>query len=162
MDRVETKVQYIDKIVEVEKKVNILVNNEKIVHVDRIVEVPMETVKFKEVEKIVERPVEVVKVVEVEKIVEVVKEVEKIITREEEDCDCLIGLRFIDVWNKIFHIKGMAIGECLTEPQFVQKKGIGHRGGLCWPGGGYRQQQWYRCFDFWWPSRPTFFSTRFA
>ena len=59
---------------------------------------------------------QVVKVVEVEKIVEVIKIVEKIITREEEDCDCLTGLRFVDVWNKIFHIKGMASGECLTEP----------------------------------------------
>ena len=76
----------------------------------------METIKFREVEKIVERPYEVVKVVEVEKIVEVIKEVEKIITREEENCDCLTGMRFVDTWNKVFNIKGMASGECLTEP----------------------------------------------
>jgi len=79
----------------------------------------METIKFKEVEKIVEKPIEVIKVVEVEKIVEVIKIVEKIITREEENCDCLTGMRFVDVWNNIFNIKGMASGECLTAPEFV-------------------------------------------
>lgn len=28
-------------------------------------------------------------------------------------------MRFIDVWNKIFQIKGMASAECLTETQFI-------------------------------------------
>jgi hypothetical protein len=56
--------------------------------------------------------VESTKVVEVEKIVEIIKEVEKIVQvggggHEAED-NCLSGARFIDVWNRIFQIQGMA------------------------------------------------------
>lgn len=84
----------------------------------------MEVIKYVEVEKIVEKLVESTKVVEVEKIVEVIKEVEKIVQigggkAAEEDCDCLTGVRFIDIWNKIFQIKGMASADCLTESQFL-------------------------------------------
>jgi len=55
--------------------------------------------------------VESTKVVEVEKIVEVIKEVEKIVQvggGHEATDDCLSGARFIDVWNRIFQIQGMA------------------------------------------------------
>lgn len=57
--------------------------------------------------------VESTKVVEVEKIVEIIKEVEKIVQvggggGNDSDCDCLTGARFIDVWNRIFQIQGMA------------------------------------------------------
>ena len=57
------------------------------------------------------------KLVEVEKIVEVIKEIE--VVREEENCDCLTGVRFIDVWNKLFHLEGVASAECMTEEEFV-------------------------------------------
>tara|TARA_B110000285_G_C15107083_1_gene608666 strand:- start:519 stop:800 length:282 start_codon:yes stop_codon:yes gene_type:complete len=60
----------------------------------------------------------------VEKIVEIIKEVEKYIQvggggGNDSDCDCLTGARFIDVFNKIFNIKGMASSGCLTEQQFL-------------------------------------------
>jgi len=48
----------------------------------------------------VEVPIEVVK------IQEVIKEVEKIVYQQvggaESDCDCLTGVRFLTVWNKLF------------------------------------------------------------
>jgi hypothetical protein len=47
-------------------------------------------------------PIEVVKIQEVEKIVEVIKEVEKVIIKEEEDCDCLSGIKFASTWNQLF------------------------------------------------------------
>ena len=98
----------------------VVVYKDRVQTVEKIIEQPIITEKIIEVEKIVERPIEIIKIVEVEKIVEVIKEVEKIITREEENCDCLTGLRFVDVWNRIFNIKGMASGECLTSTQFVE------------------------------------------
>jgi len=82
-----------------------------------IKEVPMVEQKIQIVEKTVEVPVEVIKVQEIEKIVEVFRD--RYITKEEEDCDCLTGMRFIDVWNRLFHIQGHANEECLTEEEFV-------------------------------------------
>jgi hypothetical protein len=82
----------------------------------------MEVIKFVEVEKIVEKLVESTRIVEVEKIVEVIKEVEKIVQiggGNESDCDCLTGAGFINIWNRIFKIQGIAGSACLTETQFI-------------------------------------------
>ena len=63
-------------------------------------------------------PVEVIKVQEVEKIVEVFRD--RFVPKEEsEDCDCLTGIKFIEVWNKIFQLKGVSGTECLTQEEFV-------------------------------------------
>ena len=62
-------------------------------------------------------PIEVIKVQEVEKIVEVFKD--RFIPAKEEDCDCLTGMRFINVWNRLFQIKGESNDECLTEDEFI-------------------------------------------
>lgn len=64
-------------------------------------------------------PIEVIKIQEVEKIVEVIKEVEKIIVKEEENCDCLTGVRFINAWNKLFKINGNVGSDCISEKQFI-------------------------------------------
>ena len=48
-----------------------------------------------------------------EKIVEIIKEI------KEEDCNCLTGVKFINVWNKLFHIEGNGGTECMTEDEFV-------------------------------------------
>lgn len=67
-----------------------------------------------------EVPIEVIKIQEVEKIVEVFKD--RFVQKEasEEDCDCISGIQFMEVWNKLFHLKGVAGTECLTQDQFVE------------------------------------------
>ena len=74
--------QVVEKIVEVEKQVEVPVEVVKEVEVEKQVEVPVEVVKEVEVEveKVVEKEVEVEVVKEVE--VEVVKEVEKLVQVE--------------------------------------------------------------------------------
>lgn len=83
--------------------------------VDRIIEKPIEIVKVQEVKQIIEVPVEVVKTVEV------IKEVEKIveIVKEEENCDCLTGGKFVDIWNQLFMMREVSGKECLKEKEFV-------------------------------------------
>jgi hypothetical protein len=71
------------------------------------------------VEKKIEVPIEIIKIQTVEKIVEVIKEVEKIIVKEEENCDCLTGVKFINAWNKLFKINGNVGSDCITEKQFI-------------------------------------------
>ena len=127
-------------IKEVEKIVEKVVYQDRIVEVERQIEVPMINDRIVEIEKIVEKPVEVIK------IEQVIQEVEKIVYEKvfvpaagkggagkgdgasevDTDCDCLTGARFLDIWNKMFNIKGMASTECLTEEQFVTmiSKGI--------------------------------------
>ena len=51
---------------------------------------------------------------EVEKIVEIIKEMDA------EDCNCLTGVKFINIWNRLFHIEGVGGTECMTEDEFVQ------------------------------------------
>ena len=53
------------------------------------------------VEKPVEVPIEVIKIQEVEKIVYK----DRIIYKEDE-CDCLTGERFQQVWNQMFYLHG--------------------------------------------------------
>ena len=97
-----------------------VVYQEKFVDVERVKEVPLYNEKVVTVEKIVEVPIEVVK------IQEVIKEVEKIVYQNngggggaESDCDCLTGVRFLNVWNQIFQLSGPVGTECLTEEEFV-------------------------------------------
>jgi len=80
-------------------------------------EVPFEVIKYKAVDRIVEKPIEVIKTEVVEKIIEKFIEVEKIVRveKEEDDCDCFTGVRFIETWNKLFKIKGDVSSDCLTE-----------------------------------------------
>ena len=110
---------YKERIVEIEKIKEIFVPIERIVEVERIKEVPMAVEKLTIVERIVEVPIEIIKIQEVEKIIEVFRD--RYLTKEndEENCDCLTGVRLIDVWNKLFHIKGSSSTECLTEEEFV-------------------------------------------
>jgi hypothetical protein len=87
------------------------------VRIETIKEIPFEVIKYKAVDRIVEKPIEVIRTEVVEKIIERIVEVEKIVyqEKEEEDCDCFTGVRFIDTWNKLFKISGNASTECLTE-----------------------------------------------
>ena len=104
----------VEKLVEVEKIKEIMVPTERIVEVERIKEVPMITERIRIVEKPVEVPIEVIRIEEVEKIVYR----DRFITKE-DDCECLSGIRFVDVWNKMMHIEGPASTECITEDEFV-------------------------------------------
>lgn len=70
--------------------------------------------RIKIVEKPVEVPIEIVRIEEVEKIVYK----DRYITKE-DDCDCLSGVRFMEIWNKMFHLEGMPSKECITEEEFV-------------------------------------------
>lgn len=53
---------------------------------------------------------------------EIIKEVMVPVTKEVEtdDCDCLTGVKFLDVWNKLFKIRGDVSADCLTERQFIE------------------------------------------
>jgi hypothetical protein len=118
IEKIIEKPVYIEKIVEIEKIKEIFVPVDRIVEVERIKEVPMSVEKIQIVERIVEIPIEVIKVQEVEKIVEVFRD--RFVAKEEsEDCDCLSGIEFIEVWNKLFHLKGVAGTECITKDEFV-------------------------------------------
>ena len=119
IEKIVEKPVYREKIVEIEKIKEIFVPVDRIVEVERIKEVPMSVEKLQIVERIVEVPIEIIKVQEVEKIVEVFRD--RFIAREasDEDCDCLTGIKFIEVWNKLFHLKGVAGTECLTQDEFV-------------------------------------------
>ena len=117
VEKIVEKPVYIERVVEVEKIVEKLVPVEKIIEVEKIVEVPTYHDKIKQVEKIIEIPIEIIKIEQIERIVEVEKIVEKLI--KEENCDCLTGVKFINVWNKLFHIEGIGGTECMTEDEFV-------------------------------------------
>ena len=92
----------------------IAVPTERIVEFERIKEIPTFVEKIKIVEKPVEVPIEVIKIQEVEKIV-----YKDRIVIKEEDCDCLSGIRFMEIWNKMFHLQGAASATCITEEEFV-------------------------------------------
>ena len=64
-------------------------------------------------EECFEKPIIEEKIVVVEKIKEVIKEVGAII--QEEDKDCLSQRRFIEIWNRLFNLKGIQTEKCLTE-----------------------------------------------
>ena len=91
----------------------------KIIEVPVEKEKPVEVVKWETIEKKIEVPVYVEKIKEVEVIKEVIKEVEKIVVKEEENCDCLSGVRFINAWNKLFKINGNVGSDCISEKQFI-------------------------------------------
>lgn len=114
VEKIIEKPVYKEKIVEIEKIKEIFVPVEKIIEVERIKEVPMAIEKLQVVERVVEVPIEVIKIQEVEKIVEVFRD--RFVNKEasEEDCDCITGLQFMEVWNKLFHLKGVAGTECLS------------------------------------------------
>jgi len=74
--------------------------------------------RINEIERIIEKPIWREKVVEVEKIVEVIKEVDRLV-KDDSDNDCMSQARFIDIWNRMFHLKGIASSQCLSEDDFV-------------------------------------------
>jgi hypothetical protein len=38
---------------------------------------------------------------------------------QEDDKDCLSQSRFIEIWNRLFNLKGIHTEKCLTEEQFI-------------------------------------------
>ena len=90
------------------------VPTEILVEVDRVREVPTYIEKIKLVDKPVEVPIEVIKIQEVEKVVYK----DRIIYKEDE-CDCLRGDRFLQIWNKMFQMQGELGKECIKEEEFI-------------------------------------------
>lgn len=125
IDRVKTEIVekiiekpvYCDRIVEVEKIVDRVVHQETIHEVERLKEIVVYRDRVQEVERIIEKPIMQERIVVVEKIKEVIKEVGQII--QEEDKDCLSQRRFIEIWNRMFNLKGIQTEKCLTEEQFI-------------------------------------------
>lgn len=122
VERVVEKIVKEKEVVEVEKIVEIPVPYEKIVEMEVVKEVLVEVEKVQTVERVIEKPIESVKIQIEEKIVEVIKEVMVQVPKEVEtdDCDCLTGIKFLDIWNKLFKIRGDVSSECLTERQFIE------------------------------------------